>query len=58
MKISIDIDEQLLRRARRSTGLKTPREVVHLALQTSVRLNEQERIRRYRGRLHWSDTTP
>lgn len=40
-----------MRRARRLTGLKTKREVVQRALQTLVQLKEQERIRRYRGKL-------
>lgn len=51
MKVSIDIDEDLMRRARRLTGLRTKREVVQRALQTLVQLKEQERIRRYRGKL-------
>jgi hypothetical protein len=51
MKVSIDIDEDLLRRARRLTGLRTKRELVRRALQTLVRLKEQERIRLYRAKL-------
>jgi Arc/MetJ family transcription regulator len=51
MKLTIDIDDDLMRRATRLTGLRTKREVVEHALQTLVRLKEQERIRRYRGKL-------
>jgi Arc/MetJ family transcription regulator len=51
MKLTIDIDDDLMRRATRLTGLRTKREVVQRALQTLVRLKEQERIRRYRGKL-------
>jgi Arc/MetJ family transcription regulator len=53
MRLTIDIDERLLRRAIRLTGLETRRDVVHLALETLVRLKRQEQIRRYRGRLRW-----
>jgi Arc/MetJ family transcription regulator len=51
MKVTIDIDDDLMRRATRLTGLRTKREVVERALQTLARLKEQERIRRYRGKL-------
>lgn len=40
MRVTIDIDERLLRRAMRLTGLKTRREVVHLALETLVRVSK------------------
>jgi Arc/MetJ family transcription regulator len=53
MKVSIDIDERLMRRAKRLTGLRTRAEVVEQGLQTLVRLKEQERIRRHRGRLRF-----
>jgi Arc/MetJ family transcription regulator len=39
--------------ALRATGLKTKREAVELGLKTLVRLEQQARIRRYRGRLLW-----
>jgi len=51
MKVSIDIDEDLMRRAKRLTGLRTRRDVVQRALRTLVQLKEQERIRSYRGKL-------
>lgn len=37
----------------RLTGLKTQREAVELGLRTLPRLNKQEQIRRFRGKLHW-----
>jgi hypothetical protein len=58
MKVTIDIDDDLMRRARRLTGLRTKREVVQRALQTLVQLKEQERIRRYRGKLPSSRCHP
>jgi Arc/MetJ family transcription regulator len=56
MRFSIDIDEWLLRRAIRLTGLKTKREVVHRALDALIALKLREQIRRYRGRLRWRGT--
>jgi Arc/MetJ family transcription regulator len=54
MRTNIDIDDALIRRASRLTSLKTKREIVHAGLETLVRLKEQERIRRYRGKLRWT----
>jgi hypothetical protein len=42
-----------MRRAARLTSLKTKREIVHRGLELLVKLKEQERIRRYRGKLRW-----
>ena len=53
MRTNIHLDEALVRRAAKLTGLKTKREIVHQGLETLVRLKEQERIRRYRGKLRW-----
>jgi len=53
MRTNIDIDEALMRRAARLTALKTKREIVHRGLEVLIRLKEQERIRRYRGKLRW-----
>lgn len=53
MRTNIDIDERLMRRAKRLTALKTKRQVIHEGLEVLVRLKEQERIRRYRGKLRW-----
>jgi Arc/MetJ family transcription regulator len=53
MRTNIDIDERLMRRAKRLTALKTKRQVIHESLEVFVRLKEQERIRRYRGKLRW-----
>jgi Arc/MetJ family transcription regulator len=54
MRTNIELDDKLIRRAERLTALKTKREIVHKGLELLVRLNEQERIRRYRGKLRWS----
>lgn len=53
MRTNIHIDDRLVRRAARLTGLRTKREIVHRGLELLVRLKEQERIRKFRGKLRW-----
>ena len=53
MRINIVIDDRLIRDTLRATGLETEREVIELALRTLLRLQQQERARRYRGKLDW-----
>ena len=53
MRIRIDIDDQLMSDALRLTGLKTKKEAVELGLRTLLRLQHQEEIRGYKGKLHW-----
>lgn len=52
-RTNIVLDDALVDRAKRLTGLTTKRAVVEEALQTLVRLKEQEGIRSLRGRLKW-----
>ena len=53
MRTNIVIDDQLMKDTLRATGLKTKREAVELGLRTLLRLQQQEAIRRFRGKLHW-----
>lgn len=53
MRTNIVIDDKLMKSAMLATGLKTKREAVELGLRTLVRLHQQERIRRFRGKLQW-----
>ena len=53
MRTNIVIDDRLMRDTLRATGLKTKREAVELGLRTLLRLQQQEAIRRFRGKLHW-----
>jgi Arc/MetJ family transcription regulator len=39
----------------RLTGLKTKREAVELGLRTVLRLQQQEKIRQFRGKLAWEE---
>ena len=53
MRTNIVIDDDLLAEALEATGAKTKREVVELGLATLVKLNRQERIKNFRGKLKW-----
>jgi Arc/MetJ family transcription regulator len=53
MRITMEIDDQLMRDALRLTGARTQREAVEMGLRTVLRLRRQEDIRRFRGTLQW-----
>ena len=53
MRTNIVLDDKLVERAQKLTGIKTKREVVHEALRTLILLQEQGNIRAVRGKLKW-----
>jgi Arc/MetJ family transcription regulator len=53
MRTNIVLDDKLLERAQKLTGIKTKRGVVHEALRTLILLREQAGTRKLRGKLHW-----
>jgi Arc/MetJ family transcription regulator len=53
VRTNIVLDDALVDRARKLTGIRTKREVIHTALRTLVRLQEQASTRNLRGKLHW-----
>jgi len=53
MRTNIVLDDKLVERAQKLTGIKTKREVVHAALRTLILLSEQGEIRSLRGKLKW-----
>ena len=52
-RTNIQIDDKLIRKARRLTRLKTKREIVDRALKELVRLESRKRILRYYGSGIW-----
>ena len=52
-RTTINIDERLIRQARKLTGLKTKREIVERALQLLVRLETKKGILRFYGSGIW-----
>jgi len=53
MRTNIVLDDELIERAQKLTGIKTKRGVVQEALRTLILLREQGEIRRFRGKLKW-----
>ncbi len=53
MRTNIVIDDVLIRRVMKLTGLKTKRETVEMGLKALLKLKKQGDIRRFRGKLHW-----
>ena len=56
MRTNIVLDDKLIKRAQKLTGIKTKREVVHEALRLLILLNEQGEVRSLRGKLPWDGT--
>lgn len=53
MRTNIVLDDKLIERAKKLTGIKTKREVVHEALRLLILLNEQGSVRDLRGKAIW-----
>jgi Arc/MetJ family transcription regulator len=53
MRTNIVLDETLVERAKKLTGIRTTRGVVEQALRLLIQLREQAEVRALRGRLHW-----
>lgn len=53
MRTNIVIDPELMKKAMEATGLKTKKATVEAGLKLLVALNEQKKIRAYRGKLRW-----
>jgi Arc/MetJ family transcription regulator len=55
MRTNIDIDEGLIRKARKLTRLKSKRQIVQKALELLVRSERRKGILRYYGSGIWKD---
>ena len=53
MRTNIVIDDELIERARKLTGLATKRSIVEEALRLLIQQYEQREVRQLRGMLHW-----
>ncbi|MGH8655619.1 MAG: type II toxin-antitoxin system VapB family antitoxin [Gammaproteobacteria bacterium] len=53
MRTNIVINDELMERAMKLAGLKSKRETVEAGLQLLVKLKQQERLRKLRGKLRW-----
>ncbi len=53
MRTNIVINDELMQKALKASGLKTKRAAVEAGLRLLVKLGRQKRIRRLRGELTW-----
>ena len=53
MRTNIEIDDELMRKALRSSGKRTKRAVVEEGLELLVKTRAQAKIRRLRGKARW-----
>lgn len=53
MRTNIVIDDDLMAKALKATGLTTKREVVEQGLMLLIRLKKQQSIRDLRGKVQW-----
>jgi Arc/MetJ family transcription regulator len=53
MRTNIVIDDGLIQKAMRATGLRTKRAVVEAGLQLLIQVKAQTGIRRLRGKIKW-----
>ncbi len=53
MRTNIVIDDDLMNRVMKLTGIRTKREAVEMGLKALLRLKKQESIRNFRGKLEW-----
>ncbi len=53
MRTNIVLDDELMRKAMKATGLATKRAVVEEGLRLLIRLKAQTGIRRLRGKVQW-----
>jgi Arc/MetJ family transcription regulator len=53
MRTNIVIDEALMNAAMEASGARTKREAVEMGLRALVSLDQQQRVKAFRGRLCW-----
>lgn len=53
MRTNIVIDDELMAKAFKASGLKTKKDVVEQGLKLIVKRNQQQEIRELRGKINW-----
>jgi Arc/MetJ family transcription regulator len=53
MRTNVVLNDSLVERAKKITGLKTKKDVIHEGLRTLIRLHQQSKVRSLRGKLRW-----
>ena len=53
MRTNIELNDRLVERARKLTGLNTKKAIVEEALRVLIRMHQQRKVRSLRGKLEW-----
>jgi len=53
MRTNIILDDQLIEKAMKYTGIKTKKKLVNMALKELVQRKERKEILKLKGKLHW-----
>jgi Arc/MetJ family transcription regulator len=56
MRTNVVVDDDLMESALRASGLRTKKDAIEEGLKLLVQLKRQKEIKRYRGKLKWSDS--
>lgn len=54
MRTNVVIEDKLMNRALKVSGLKTKKDAIEAGLKLLLKFNRQSKIRKYRGKLKWS----
>jgi Arc/MetJ family transcription regulator len=53
MRTNIDLDDELVKRGLKVSGLRTKKELVNMALREFLRRKDQKKILELRGKIRW-----
>jgi Arc/MetJ family transcription regulator len=53
MRTNVVIDEKIIEKAKKYTGLRTKKEVINYALEELIKRKERKEILKLAGKLHW-----
>ena len=53
MRTNVVIDEKIIEKAKKYTGLRTKKDVINYALQELIKRKERKEILKLAGKLHW-----
>ena len=53
MRLTVEVDDKLMKRAMKAAGTSTKRGTITAALELLVRISGQKAIRRLRGKIDW-----
>ncbi len=54
MRTNVVIDDNLMETALKASGIKTKKEAIEEGLRLLVQIKNQEKIRKFRGKLKWT----